>query len=222
MKFLLVEEDKIKDNCSTKSHNLSPEQAEFFKDSKIRNADGELLVCSHNSFSKFDSFDKSKIGDVLTLGRGFYFFDNVPTNIPKQYGENQYLCYLNITNPAILDNPNEFSKVLTKLGYSDFEHLLVKNYEITEVFEEFDIDYEEIATVVSELGYDGIWLKDYHEVIAFEPNQIKSITNTHPTNSDNINEDIWNKAGTIYQPKQDSRYKRLIRKPINSLTQEEI
>jgi hypothetical protein len=43
-----------------------------------------------------------------------------------------------------------------------------------------------------------------------------------PTNSNKLNEDIWNKAGTIYQPKQDSRYKRLIRKPINTLTQEEI
>ena len=42
------------------------------------------------------------------------------------------------------------------------------------------------------------------------------------TNSNNINEDIWNKEGTIYQPKQDSKYKRLIRKPINTLTQEEI
>ena len=198
MRFLLVEEDKIKDNYLAESFTLSPEQEEFFKDSKIRNANGELLVCSHNSFSKFDSFDKSKIGDGLTLGRGFYFFDNVPTNIPKQYGENQYLCYLNITNPAILDNPNEFSKILTKLGYSDFEHLLVKNYEIAEVFEEFDIDYEEISTVVSELGYDGIWLKDYHEVIAFEPNQIKSITNTNPTNSNNINESISHQVDIPY------------------------
>lgn len=223
MKFLLVEEDKIKDNCLTKSHNLSPEQAEFFKDSKIRNADGELLVCSHNSFSKFDSFDKSKIGDGLNFGKGFYFFDNVPNKVPKEFGENQYLCYMNITNPAILDDPKEFAIVLNKLGFSGYEDMLSDPwYEIADVFDNFDVDYEDIADTVATVGYDGIWVPKYGEVIAFEPNQIKLITNTNPTNSDNINEDIWNKAGTIYQPKQDSRYKRLIRKPINTLTQEEI
>lgn len=79
-------------------NTLTAEQQEFFKDSKVRYEDGNLLVCSHNSFSKFTEFDVNKIGKGLTLGKGFYFFDNIPSKIPKEYGNNQYICYLYTSN----------------------------------------------------------------------------------------------------------------------------
>ena len=100
MKFLLVEEDKIKDNCLTKSHNLSPEQAEFFKDSKIRNFNtNQLLVCYHATNADFDTFDKSFIGSGSggVFGKGFYFTTHSDT--AKDYGSKLGSYYLNITNP---------------------------------------------------------------------------------------------------------------------------
>lgn len=155
-------------------NTLSPELIEFFRDSKVRDDNGNLLVCSHSSPSKFTSFDKTKIGEGLNFGKGFYFFDHIPRSIPKQYGENQYLCYLNIVNPAILDDANELSKVLTKLGFSDFEHLISAEYDVADVFEELGVYQEDIADTLANVGYDGIWVKDSNEVVAFEPNQIKS------------------------------------------------
>ena len=64
----------IKESVETDSEGnpLSPEQVAFFKNSKIRDGQGRLLVCYHYSPSKFNTFNTnlSKNGYV---GKGFYF-----------------------------------------------------------------------------------------------------------------------------------------------------
>lgn len=77
---------------------LTPEQAEYFKDSKIRDENGNLLVVYHGTSETFDIFDFSKIGqNGKAEGYGFYFSDD--PEITKRYGEIQKAVYLNITNP---------------------------------------------------------------------------------------------------------------------------
>ena len=96
--------------------NLSAEQQEFFKDSVVRDADGNLMVMYHGTANggAFTVFDGDKLGNrTLTsqIGQGFYF-----TNVKKEaesymknvdiYGKvsngknpNLHQVYLNITNP---------------------------------------------------------------------------------------------------------------------------
>ena len=53
---------------------LTPEQVEFFKNSKVRDSQGRLLVCYHGSDAdKFNVFDHNFIGDDNKSGYGFYF-----------------------------------------------------------------------------------------------------------------------------------------------------
>ena len=212
MRFLLVEEDKKKDNYMAEDtaqevdslgNPLTQEQINYFRNSKVRDSRGRLLVCYHNTNAEFDVFDKNRIR-TGTFGNGFYFTTS-KRSASSYGGQFTKQFYLNITKPAFIDEQ-----------YEDIHEYLEA---------EFGVDD---FKVLIEQGYDGIvtpmyWYDDKFEYyVAFNPNQIKSITNINPTNSNNINEDKWNKAGTIYQPKQDSRYKSLIRKPINTLTQEEI
>ena len=97
-------------------HQLSKEQLEFFNDSKVRDADGNLMVMYHGTANggAFTVFDGDKLGNetrTTQIGQGFYF-----TNVKKEaeaytknvdiYGRastgsspHLHRVYLNITNP---------------------------------------------------------------------------------------------------------------------------
>lgn len=97
-------------------HQLSKEQREFFNDSKVRDADGNLMVMYHGTANggAFTVFDGDKLGNetrTTQMGQGFYF-----TNVKKEaeaytknvdiYGRasagsspHLHRVYLNITNP---------------------------------------------------------------------------------------------------------------------------
>ncbi len=58
----------------SEGNTLTKEQREFFKDSKIRDENGNLLVLYHGTNNEFYTFDKARI-KIDNLGRGFYFVD---------------------------------------------------------------------------------------------------------------------------------------------------
>ena len=131
----------------------------------------------HGTDVSFEIFDKTKIKKGSSGGDGFYFTPNKED--ARGYAGSQgvlYSCFLNITNPFIYvycesfynDTIVPINKEAQSLGIT-FEQYLQNN------------------------GYDGIIFKNYSKsdiYIAFEPNQIKSITNKRPTTHDNINEAV--------------------------------
>ena len=187
------------------SQNLSKQQEEFFKDSKIRKG-GELIVCTHYSPSSFDSFDTSKIGDGygMNFGKGFYFFVGDVESSSPQYGTNKYSCYLNVKNPFYyfnMNNKDKLIKFLNSSGYKydkefvdsyDYDNLIYNDDLIDDYLYYALVDadpYECFSDMVKQVGYDGIWADE--EIVVFEPNQIKRITNENPTNSNNMNEGVY-------------------------------
>lgn len=74
---------KIEANNSLK-YSLSQNQENFFKDSKIRDANGDLMSVYHGTNQDFNQFEDSKI-QKTDLGRGFYFTDN--KDIANNYAE---------------------------------------------------------------------------------------------------------------------------------------
>lgn len=100
-------------------NELSEEQVEFFKDSKVRDANGNLLVVRHGTNAEFNVFDFSKIGSAngKAEGYGFYFSDDY--EITSRYGKNQKEVYLNITKPLSKDKITiqkaEFTKFVNAL-----------------------------------------------------------------------------------------------------------
>ena len=98
---------------SKKIHEES--QQEYFKNSKIRDKDGNLLVCYHGTptpgFKEFNPKEaKSQFGDYKFDKYNInYFTTNKKvaqgyTELGTDTGDNIYACYLNITNPYIVDN----------------------------------------------------------------------------------------------------------------------
>jgi hypothetical protein len=202
----LVEKNKkVKERASlgsivdSEGNKLTEEQRKFFKDSKIRDKDGNLLVCTHNSRFKFTVFDKSKFGEEngYSFGKGFYFFAGKYKSSGNTYGKEQYTVYLNIRNPY-----NYFSMdkkyiidMLENSGY-EYDKDFVESYDEERLWDGDLIDdflykalmgknpYNEFSKMLQNAGFDGIWVDG--EMIAFEPNQIKLTTNKNPTESEDI------------------------------------
>lgn len=264
---------------------LSPEQVEFFKDSKVRNDKGQLIVCYHGTDKKFDVFEKGDIGFHFgTKGqaefvakekrdhhRNVWGDNKTDDEIPELKDVNVGAYYLNIKNPANMydfgpTGPYSitywwwYQSFGENYGESIFEFDLTQEEldQINKVFLEEggrtfgtgntetdiadDCEAEECDRYVTDIrygskeaqllrnllkkrGYDGIvYTNNFEDVdndsnmgdlsyIAFESNQIKSITNKNPTNSNNINEDITafndNNSNTIII--KDSNIKRKIK-----------
>ena len=103
----VAEGDDVKfSDRDSEGNELSKEQIDFFANSKVRDSEGNLLVCYHGTDAKFTVFDKSKINSSngAFYGKGFYFSNS--KSAANQYGNNVYEYYLNITNPLYLDDEN--------------------------------------------------------------------------------------------------------------------
>jgi hypothetical protein len=161
---------------------LTAEQREFFKDSKVVDEQGRLLVVYHGTNTDFTVFSDRKISKNNRFGAGFYFTANKYHG--EQYGANRAInTYLNIKNHLIL----------TALGKKQILNIPEVN-EISKQspFKEKSGNFtdKDIRDIVIEAGYDGIFYQNFdyptHEIVAFSPEQIKLTTNKTPTNSKDI------------------------------------
>ena len=151
-------------------NELSQEQQEFFKDSKVRDENGNLLVVYHGSPRKFTVFDSTKV----TRGKHNINFFTPDRSYAEGVGFGRngviYTCYLNIKNPYYYSSEGQ------KIGDIDFD---------TAYFYGENKLYEALMNN----GYDGIIVGDKYnpdEIVSFQPNQIKEITNQKPTSSADI------------------------------------
>lgn len=185
---------------------LTKGQQEYFKDSKIRDAEGNLKVMHHGSGEAFTVFDRKKAKSSGYYGSGFYFTDS--DSHAKQYG-NTYDVYLNITNPlqdgtkditkeqlrkfveAIADNEDYGidnygygatvdSVVDSVYGKSDFAMIMDINASCVGNM----VEAIELFNEVNGTEYNGIVAAT--ETVAFYPEQIKRTDNTHPTSDSDI------------------------------------
>jgi hypothetical protein len=176
-------------------NELTAQQSAFFRSSQVRDYHGKLFVCYHATCSDFDVFDKLKIGSGAggSFGTGFYFA--LSESLATSYGDTVLACYLNITNPLHYYQYGT-NKLVLELMQADGYQFTPED--IQNCDEEYSEDVYDIVDIVwangysssdfsnslIKAGYDGIFIDE--EIIAFEPNQIKAISNKNPTMSSNI------------------------------------
>lgn len=143
----------------SEGNGLSMEQQQYFKDSKVRDENGNLLVTYHGSDNNFTKFEHKFMGKSGTsYGYGFYFTNN--TEVAKGYGNtNPY--YLNITKPLSLEtreiNKSELKQLLKAID-SDGNGMLS--------------DFED----VSYYGYDRVLEKAANQLIEYNDNDVDIIS----------------------------------------------
>ena len=192
----------VKKSLDSNGNTLTLEQTEFFKDSKVRDDKGNLLVVYHSTNADFTVFDSKKTGaNGNKFGDGFYFSSH-SDNI-YSYGHKYKTCYLNIKNPFITSKHDinlKLAKELIKNIDSNFDEKVfenAKNKKITEFIVSKYLEDKNIemsfTNVLKKSGFDGVIADEngdiehrYTEIVAFYPNQIKNINNLNPTESDDI------------------------------------
>ena len=144
----------------SEGRELSEAQQEFFKDSKVRDEEGRLLTVYHGSDKEFFVFDRTKARANMDIQGSFFS----PWEIDAQgYGGKVGEYYLNIVNPA---SEAMGYKALKKFQGQNGAGIKAREY-------------------LQSLGYDGV-NNGGEEYIAFESNQIKSVTNQTPTENPDI------------------------------------
>jgi len=187
---------------------LSEEQREFFKDSKVRDGNGNLKVMYQGGKGDFTVFDRKKSSYTNLYGRGFYFTDS--ESHAKQYGDARAF-YLDIKNPvsteeatitksqmrkflaAVAENEDDYSfenygygatvdSVLRAVysGKSDFAML----YDVSQTAIGDMVAAVELFNEVNGTSYDGLILDT--ETVTFRSEQVKSVDNTEPTEDPDI------------------------------------
>lgn len=187
--------EKINSSDERKSKNiqmdsmgstLSEAQAEYFRDSVVRDKNGNLMVVYHGTAENFTVFDITKsrsYDEKLNYDLpGFYFSES--NDESGSYGDSVKSYYVNITNPYDGDT----YKLAKELG-----------------------SYRKAYDYLVSQGYDGIidteMGEGFTEVIAFHPEQVKLTSNKKPTEST----DIRYSRKRSYDPKngQDETYEEV-------------
>ena len=186
----------------SEGNELSKEQQEFFKDSKIRDKNGNLMKVYHGSPNEFFTF---KQGYAMGWGTGMYFTDNRIE--AADFGDNIIEAYLNIKNPYNADTMDygaiggektktyrDFDMKVWKERYSEYDTYEEYVEDISGgvgMYEIYEEEKEVFNRILRELGYDGIIAYgsnniDGYEIVAFNESQPKLTTNKNPTTNPDI------------------------------------
>nr|DAK55369.1 MAG TPA: PolyVal ADP-Ribosyltransferase [Caudoviricetes sp.] len=126
------EKYSIKEDSNDNS--LSERQREYFKDSKVRDKDGKLMVLYHQTGNDFTVFDTKHEGaGTGDSGTPYGIFLKPTENDIGLSGNKQMPLYANITNPLIAADRSELDRILSE------------NTEYKQVSDEhrkLDIDYK--------------------------------------------------------------------------------
>lgn len=147
-------------------NQLSKEQVEFFKDSKVRDDDGNLRVMYHGTGADFNVFDLTKSGasNANKSHIGFWFtpkldvaeyFAGFNTNSYAGEKERVLAVYLNIKNPKVYDlNIDNTKTEVAKL-----------NNEITELKSKVNGLSEDIGKVLNNMSQSDVdkFIKEFKQ-----------------------------------------------------------
>ena len=196
----------------SQNNQLTAEQQEFFKDSKVRDENGKLLVVYHGTpngrFYEF-SYDKAGMEGGSEHGYGFYFSESKKdANLYTQGKGNIIEAHLNITNPIDAmskDLSSNVGKIFDRLPMYAKNNLVEKYGDLETAKKQFarwdngtmlsilcratKMHPAVFNNILLNLGYDGIvYNEDGYatEYVAFKSNQAKTITNKKPTQNPDI------------------------------------
>lgn len=122
-------------NVDTEGNELSDQQQEYFKDSKVRDENGKLKPVYHGTGSHFNVFSYDFIGKTGSAeGYGFYFTDQIEkARGYSKKGTDVMSGYLNITKPLSTSEltltENEIRGLLSELDPTGDE--ILANFEYT-------------------------------------------------------------------------------------------
>lgn len=172
-------------NTDNQGRQLSKQQQEYFKDSKVRDENGKLLEMYHGTpQDDFFEFDNS----FSTNGNAFFFTS--AKDMAQSYGKDIKQVYIDAKNPLIIDAKGQNgSEIKAFFNEGTDEEFMEKH------------DTEGWAKYAKNNGYDGVVFENLYDygyaedieeynsgtvVAVFNSNQIKNVDNLNPTENEDI------------------------------------
>ena len=185
----------INTTVDNQGRTLSKQQQEYFKNSKVRDDDGNLLTVYHGTDKAFTEFKNKYIQHGRAIIDGFYLTPD-RTNA-NEYGNNIMELYANIQKPLYLHNYNGITRELIERGYANNTDELISKYNLETDDSGVVPTAKALTKLVKKLGYDGIITTTNNndvidtdwsatQIVALNSNQIKNIDNTNPTSDKDI------------------------------------
>ena len=176
-KVKMLEDVLANDDMAVNSAKLTPEQEAFFKDSVIRDENGNLMPLYHGSNSKFTVFDSSKGGQSNKLAKVGHWFTPSEEGAEKWagrawWGDNDptvYETYLNIKKPMVyeaIDNSTQIDKLKTQL--KQVEDRLDSTYRGSQEYYDAYKEYNNIANEIDNLSYTDPYEQFRSHIYAME------------------------------------------------------
>nr|DAI72390.1 MAG TPA: PolyVal ADP-Ribosyltransferase [Caudoviricetes sp.] len=201
-------------DVDSEGRKLSEEQKEYFKDSIVRDENGNLLTMYHGTPNGDFTVFKNDI-QFFTPNRWYADFYQEPSASSRKAGKTvtnkkTYEVYLNITKPFDIRNPetkeifiNDYVKGGYALGinpyeeYKDTTNSGLPSWEeadnIYEFLEDNDLLDEYDGIIVDEGGFpgeDGKIVQRGISYVTFSQNQIKNVDNKKPTADPDIRHSV--------------------------------
>lgn len=175
-------------SMDSKGRELTEEQQAFFRDSKITDAEGRLLVLYHGT-TAYGEITKFRRGRSGWLGPGIYLASRQADaqRYADAMGEGNgqlYELYANVTKPLVVTDGNPVPEILREAYGRDsiYKSRSAKQSNDTHIITPADIKK------LQGKGYDGIqWnFGGNTEVSVFSAEQIKRVDNESPTSDPDI------------------------------------
>ena len=176
------------DTTDSTGRELTAQQREYFKDSKVRDEQGRLMTLYHGT-TAYGEFTKFRRGRSGWLGPGIYLTNNLSyaERYANSMGEGNghlYKLYANAINPLVVHDGNPVPEILFA-AYG--RKSVYKNRSAKQSNDAMIITTADIKKL-REKGYDGIrWdFGKSTELSVFSPEQIKNVSNETPTDDPDI------------------------------------
>lgn len=172
---------------------LSPEQNNYFKDSVIRDGDGNLMPVYHTTKSNNGrtTFDYRNglvwVTPDKNYSSGFSEYGYNPAQTHELYANIKNPVYVGHIDPAINDSTIE--KLSMYSGLDDETLLAIADKEDAKNIWQIT-NSKRFKELMEARGYDGIEAREGGNVVsyaAFSPDQVKSVKNIKPTSDLDIN-----------------------------------
>ncbi len=171
---------------------LTEGQAEYFRDSQVRDEEGNLLVVYHGTHGgDFTVFEHGKApkNDAGWLGEGFYFYgDEHEAQIYAMNGGRVIEAYLDVKNPyyATAEDMERLAEMDDETESRKFSDGLIAD------------------------GYDGVYFNGdlRQEWVVFNANQIKLVSNENPSTDPDIR--YARKGGDYFYELTDGQIKKML------------
>lgn len=169
---------------------LSKQQQEYFRNSKVRDNNGNLLTVYHGTDKAFTEFKNKYIQHGRAIIDGYYLTPDKAN--ASEYGNNIMELYANIENPLYLHSYNGVTRELIDRGYANNTEELINKYNLETDDSGVVPTAKALTKLVKKLGYDGIITTTQNDdvidtdwsatqIVVLNSNQIKNIDNVNPT-----------------------------------------